>query len=373
MKASKTLARPEYWQDFENLCKKLWGEIWKYPEIKKNGRSGQDQAGVDIYGIPQNETEYYGIQCKGKDEYTHKQLTEKEIDTEIEKAKNFKPKLKKLYFATTAVKDARIEEYVRLKNLEHSTLNLFEVHLFCWEDIVDLINENKQTYDYYLGSINFKTESSVEVTFQNGETVLTVNPKFIQKTTSFSKNIIPPSILDIPRFNAVNAILISNVSTKTKINHSFFMFDLRIKNTGSLPIENYKLHFELDGNVVELKDTNEHTTGFVIPFVRHYTPNTRLNEESLSGTVYPKSPILVGDDSIVSEDIYIKAHHEETTIKIRWRLLSKHYKTEGELLIHIIPNIELERKTIYVKDASQIQDDKITFEDFIEVKDKSED
>jgi hypothetical protein len=40
MEASKSLRRPTSWQDFETLCKKLWGEIWSCPEIKKNGRSG---------------------------------------------------------------------------------------------------------------------------------------------------------------------------------------------------------------------------------------------------------------------------------------------------------------------------------------------
>ena len=33
MKAKQQLRKPENWHDFENLCKKLWGEIWKCPEI----------------------------------------------------------------------------------------------------------------------------------------------------------------------------------------------------------------------------------------------------------------------------------------------------------------------------------------------------
>lgn len=98
----KILRKPENWQDFESLCKKLWGEIWKCSEIKKNGRYEQKQHGVDVYGIPNGEDQYYGIQCKGKDDYTNATLTEKEIDAEIEKTKTFKPHLKKFYFTTTA-------------------------------------------------------------------------------------------------------------------------------------------------------------------------------------------------------------------------------------------------------------------------------
>ena len=109
MQAPKSLRRPENWQDFETLCEFLWGEIWKYPEIKKNGRPGQKQNGVDISGIPSGQDGYYGIQCKKKSEYLNTQFTDEEILEEIEMAKSFQPPLKKLYLATTAIKNAKIE------------------------------------------------------------------------------------------------------------------------------------------------------------------------------------------------------------------------------------------------------------------------
>lgn len=99
------------------LCKKLWGELSNCPEIKKNGRTGQAQHGVDVYGISAGEDAYFGIQCKGKEEYTDKQFTESEITGEISNALQFSPALKKLYFATTAVKDAPIEAFMRKKIL----------------------------------------------------------------------------------------------------------------------------------------------------------------------------------------------------------------------------------------------------------------
>ena len=69
MQISQQILKPENRQDFESLCKKLWGEIWECPEIKKNWRRGQKQNGVDIYWIPKWEQQYFGIQCKWKDEY----------------------------------------------------------------------------------------------------------------------------------------------------------------------------------------------------------------------------------------------------------------------------------------------------------------
>lgn len=72
----KQLRKPENWQDFESLCKILQGEIWNCLEIKKNGRTGQAQHRIDVYGTPQFETEYYGSQGKGKDNYTNSELKE---------------------------------------------------------------------------------------------------------------------------------------------------------------------------------------------------------------------------------------------------------------------------------------------------------
>lgn len=118
MEAPKTLRRPSNWQDFETLCKKLWGEIWNCPEIQKNGRQGQEQSGVDVFGMPFSEKEYYGIQCKGKSEYNHSQFSEAEILEEINKAESFEPKLKKFYLTTTAQNDAKIQAFVRKINVD---------------------------------------------------------------------------------------------------------------------------------------------------------------------------------------------------------------------------------------------------------------
>ena len=43
---------PANWNDFEDLCHKLWRSIWGDPNTQKHGRKGQAQHGVDIYGKP---------------------------------------------------------------------------------------------------------------------------------------------------------------------------------------------------------------------------------------------------------------------------------------------------------------------------------
>lgn len=168
MIAPTQIMKPKNWQDFEKLCKLLWGEIWNCSDsIKQHGRQGQAQHGVDIYAYVEKYVGYCGIQCKGKDDYTKAQLTEVEIDNEIDKAKTFSPKLKRFIFATTANKDAVIEQYIRQKDMECIGQGLFHVDVFSWEDIVDLLERERTVYNWYLNNCQFKEATDVKVVFQN--------------------------------------------------------------------------------------------------------------------------------------------------------------------------------------------------------------
>lgn len=363
MKAPKNLTRPSNWQDFETLCKKLWGEIWNCPEIQKNGRSGQLQNGVDICGVPFGDDGYYGIQCKGKDEYTNKQFTEKEILTEVERAKLFQPPLKKFYFSTTAVKDVGIEQFVRSLNIKHIKEQLFEVHLFSWEDIVDHIYENRHTYDWYVKSQNFKTERSVSVTFENNLSEITLSPKFQQVVTRFklkdaaSKEDISnfgrskEQYGDDNYFPMMSSPIISDIS---EINRSYGHFCIRVKNTGDEPLEEYKLFLTFEGNIEDVADTNEYHTGLagIRTVINH--PDVTLFEDPFTGQVVPKNSILVGDDTYTSNEIFIKPVPVDTTVIIKWKLVSKNFKDFGELSVFLKPIIDKLYRDIEVNDSLKV-------------------
>jgi hypothetical protein len=53
---------PANWQDFETLCLAIWREIWGDPNAQKNGRTGQPQAGVDVFGRIPDTVGYHGVQ-----------------------------------------------------------------------------------------------------------------------------------------------------------------------------------------------------------------------------------------------------------------------------------------------------------------------
>jgi hypothetical protein len=373
MEAPKTLRRPANWQDFESLCKKLWGEIWSCPEIQKNGRLGQDQSGVDIFGIPFNEDSYFGIQCKGKseyndNEYSHPQFTEKEIEMEIEKAKTFTPALKKFYFATTALADSKTQSYVRQKNIENKKIGLFEVHLFSWESIVDLIDENKQTHDWYVKSQNFKTNKSVRVTFQDDSTELKAIVKFKQKIIDFRQKAIPLN----PVFQkfAMHTEMLSKFAAMRSsmydysVNHSNYEFSIIVHNSGNDPIEDYKLLLRFEGDYQEIDTVTKGGSGLLhIP--QHYTYDTFIDMETKTGRFVPIRKTLVGDDSISSDDIQIKPLHEEREVIIHWKLISKDFKDEGRLKLTLVPEIVKDYETVIVEDPSEVRTEKGQLEDYI--------
>ena len=174
MRISQTLRKPANWQDFESLCLLLWREEWKSDDIKKNGRNGQSQKGVDICGHRDGEDEYSGIQCKCK--VGNKALTTDEIDEEIDNAMEFKPALKRLIFATTADKDAPVEEYVRIKDDENRKKGLFRIDIKSWQDIVDMLERNKSVLNTYLDIV--AEDFAVVVTFEDGNEGTSIHPQF---------------------------------------------------------------------------------------------------------------------------------------------------------------------------------------------------
>ncbi|KAF0219134.1 MAG: hypothetical protein FD174_2220 [Geobacteraceae bacterium] len=147
---------PQRWQDFEELCADLWQEIWGDPGTEKHGRSGQQQHGVDIYGRPDQRPDYEGVQCKGKDGRYGQHVTETELKTEVEKAKEFYPRLKRFILATTAPNDKEIQLAARKITEEHLAVGLFAVEVLGWDEIQRRLASHPNVIDkHYRGLFSF--------------------------------------------------------------------------------------------------------------------------------------------------------------------------------------------------------------------------
>lgn len=390
MIAPKQIAKPENWQDFEKLCKKLWGEVWSCSDsIKRHGRTGQNQQGVDIYCIPEGKTAYYGIQCKGKDEYTHAQLTEKEIDNEILKAHSFKPALAKLIFATTANKDAKIEEYIRVRDIENRSKGLFSIELMSWEDIVDLLEQYQATYNWYMNNCQYKNMADVTVNFDGGDSI-EINPQYVRMTkrTNLIKIAPIPEIfkgifseeewkdrqLSSDSNNTVFSSLINKMKEQNDMLYGKAKHDYRwceiivdVENIGSVTLDDCKLYLYMDMNgVTELDGGYNYNNDWRISDNIRAQINRRIDEERdvfelKNGILFqPKESLLYTDSARFK--FYIKPKDDITGIPIIWDFKSRKFAKSGELTINVVPlYIDKEVVTnVYDKDEMEETEIEIT-------------
>ena len=386
MIAPTYIQKPVNWQDFESLCKKLWGEIWGCSDtIKKNGRSGQAQHGVDVYGIPKGETMYYGIQCKGKDDYTQSQLTKDEIDAEIEKAKAFKPDLKLLIFATSANKDAVIEEYIRIKNIQHLQEGLFGVDVFSWEDIADLIDERKVVKDWYVRNIQYKTSTDISITF-DGETSKTIAPVYIRERVKY-KYTPKPTIEELSLGNPLLGQYIQQLASakeltkilpvsinppmlfgrgRYKTNYTWCDIFIAIQNIGDIAIDDYKLYIQFDSAATEDIDDCLRLINDPLIGDRVHINNQRLNAQevfeskdyTMAIEYIPKERTLVPIDRKRFK-IRIKPKQGATEINATWLFVSREFSKHGELKVVINPIYEDKETIIEVESEEQLKEESI--------------
>jgi len=352
----KTIGKPENWQDFESLCKKLWGEIWGIPnKIKKNGRLGQEQAGVDVYGIPKNATKYWGIQAKGKDENIKAKLTEKEIITEIEKAKTFKPELEVYIIATTQNKDSKIEQFIRLKDIENRDNDSFEILLFCWEDIVDLLEENQDVYQWYQHGIGQKGKFDFKISFNKLEDNLTLYPIFEKKITKFKFTNKSTSDILMESFNSHKSIL-DGINPlfpfhSNKINKSWCSFDFVMENIGSVVIEDWRVTIKFLEGVARL---DEGTPLFPKLSLTEYVDN-----ETKTITYLPREnkPLIQKDNTYFELSLLPETNSDK--IVFEWELLARDFNRKEQAEILIEPEYVEEIEFELVNDKDELKEDEV--------------
>jgi hypothetical protein len=144
------LPLPKDWQEFEQITRDAMSLKWESPNLQKNGRPGQKQKGVDIYGL-----DYLGrpvgIQCK-----RYKGALElKTVKDEIKNAAEFDGKLTALYVATTADHDSKLQEAVRKISEARAAAAKFAVGILFWEDIFSGLSLNHTVLQNHYPQLKF--------------------------------------------------------------------------------------------------------------------------------------------------------------------------------------------------------------------------
>lgn len=131
---SERLLPPNDPAAFESLCLDLLKDIWGGDAgAQKNGRSGQSQAGVDLFGRCQGK--WMGVQCKQKDGLLRTKVTKTDLEREVKAALRFEPRLSLFILATSGPRDAKIQNCARKLTDAHERRGLFKVEVWSWEDI----------------------------------------------------------------------------------------------------------------------------------------------------------------------------------------------------------------------------------------------
>ncbi len=160
------LPKPKNWEDFESICHELWRSIWGDINAQKNGRQGQSQHGVDIYGHPSYSKGIHAVQCKGKDDNYDTEVTIEEINAECDKAKDFIPPISDYVLATTKKKDVKLQTHCLKLTSDHKYS--FPVSIWSWDDIEPEIQARPEILKHHYDSI-------MEITPPSNDYVIDIN------------------------------------------------------------------------------------------------------------------------------------------------------------------------------------------------------
>jgi hypothetical protein len=146
----KQIAPPKSWEKFEELTRALFAKIWGGPLAQRNGRTGQKQHGVDVYGtLAEAPGTFHGVQCKGKDGNYNAKATTAEFDAELAKAEKFRPGLAHWTFATTAPNDAPLQRHAREISERRVREGQFPVVAIGWETIQALLSGQSEVIEQF--------------------------------------------------------------------------------------------------------------------------------------------------------------------------------------------------------------------------------
>ncbi len=149
--SSMIIPIPKGWDEFEDICLSCLKIKWSNPNLTRNGRQGQPQAGVDIYG-DNNLSQLAGIQCK----LTNSELDIETIKAEIVKAETFQPTLDVFYIATTSPADAKLQRDVRLMSKERVNNRKFPIGILFWQDLIQELLVNEQELKKHYPQLSIK-------------------------------------------------------------------------------------------------------------------------------------------------------------------------------------------------------------------------
>ena len=140
---------PESDDVFDEMVRDACSIEWNDPTTQRNGRSGQSQNGLDVFGYPNGPSG----RCRGAQSKLRtkgKQLSTGEIDDEIKKAQSSPLNPDQLIIVTSTGRDVALQAYVDQKSRIQTQSNSFPVRIWFWDDLLErLFIERRYLFKYY--------------------------------------------------------------------------------------------------------------------------------------------------------------------------------------------------------------------------------
>lgn len=163
--AATQIPKPADEQAFERASIVLWRALLGDPNIQRNGRRGQRQNGVDLFGVRDQDPAYViGVQCKLKSDGHF--LTADEVRDEVRKALTFRPDLREYFITTTAPDDVALQELARELALEQKNNGRrILIYVWGWNTLEERISEHadaRKQFDPNYGAFSEQILERVE-------------------------------------------------------------------------------------------------------------------------------------------------------------------------------------------------------------------
>ncbi len=146
-------------QDFEELCLQLLRVRCDRPQLELYAHRGESQAGVDIFD-PTGWQPIIAAQCKLRS--ASKGLRPADLRAEVQKARLFRPVLKRYIILTTAKRTAAAHQAIISLNEDQRAQGLFTVELMTWERINQLLQQYPSVADLFYKTLGSESVQLIE-------------------------------------------------------------------------------------------------------------------------------------------------------------------------------------------------------------------
>lgn len=250
---------------------------------------------------------------------------------------------------------------------------MFEIKISSWEDIVDLLEERRNTYQWYVNNCQYTDSSNVEVLIYQGNPIRPVYNKITKKyklhetiQSNFLFNNYPNMGQQLIKYAEIKSPynMRNILNPPREIDCRWCYFNIKIINIGSTTIEDYNLELLFDGDSIEkISDNHSYVNNYYTPSLAQQINRQRDDEREVYESkeynnvinYHPKNKILVQEDSCSFRIGVIPKSHETKAIKLYWELKARDYNKKGELKLMVEPSFENEEEVIKVYSENDIK------------------